>query len=79
MSKRIPIATARYNRYVTVEFDSGTDAKEFFYQLNELMGYDPRNGRLGPGTGLNWAARQLSAKHASKLTRSTRRARPAAS
>jgi hypothetical protein len=73
MSKLIPVATARYNRYVTVEFDSGADAKEFFYQLNELMGYDPRNGQLGPGTGLDWALPQLSAKRASKLTRSTRR------
>jgi hypothetical protein len=74
MSKPIPIATARYNRYVTVEFDSGTDAKEFFYQLCEQMGYDPRNGHLPPGTGLDWTLPQLSAKHASKLTRSTRRA-----
>ena len=64
MSKPMPIATARYSRYVTVEFDSGTDAKEFFYQLNELMGYDPRNGHYAPGTGLDWALPQLSAKRA---------------
>ena len=73
MSKPIPIATARYNRYVTVEFDSGTDAKEFFYQLQEQMGYDPRNGHYSPGTGLDWALPLLSAKRAPKLTRSTRR------
>jgi hypothetical protein len=35
-------ATARYTRYVTVKFDNGVDAKEFFYQLNEQLGYDPR-------------------------------------
>jgi hypothetical protein len=31
--------------------------KEFFYQLGEQMGYDPRKGKghLPPGTGLEWA------------------------
>src|SRR5262249_47053232 len=49
-----------------------TDAKEVFYQLNEVKGFHPRNRHLGPGTGLDWAARQLSAKNAPKLTRATR-------
>jgi hypothetical protein len=67
-----PISTARYaNRYVVVEFDNGTDAQEFFYQLGEQMGHDPRNGDYPPGTGLDWALRQLSTKHAEKLTRVT--------
>jgi hypothetical protein len=66
-----PIATARYNRYVVVEFDKGADAQEFFYQLSEQMGYDPRKGKghLPPGTGLEWALSQLGPKHASKLKR----------
>ena len=71
MTKPTPIATARYIRYVVVEFDSGVDAKEFFYQLGEQMGYNPRKGRgyLPPGTGLRWALRQLSSKNANGLTR----------
>lgn len=66
-----PIATARYNRYVVVEFDKGADAQEFFYQLCEQMGYDPRRGKrsLPPGTGLEWALRRLGPKHANKLKR----------
>jgi hypothetical protein len=71
-----PIATARYNRFVVVEFDKGADAKEFFYQLGEQMGYDPRNGHLPPGTGLEWALSQLGPKHASKLKRATSRRSP---
>jgi hypothetical protein len=63
-----PIRTARYNRYVVVEFEKGTDATEFFYQLNEQMGYDPP-ARLSPATGLEWALPLLSSKHANKLTR----------
>jgi hypothetical protein len=71
-----PIATARYNRYVVVEFDNSTDAQEFFYQLGEQMGYDPRKGRghLPPGTGLEWALPKLSTKHTNKLTRAASRA-----
>jgi len=68
------IATARYNRYVTVEFDNGSDAKEFFYRICQQMGYPtPWKGKsyMPSGTGLRWALRQLSAKHASKLTRRT--------
>jgi hypothetical protein len=68
----IPAATARYNLYTVVRHDNGNDATEFFYLLNELMGY-PR-GHLPPGTGLEWALAHLSAKHASKLTRGTRNA-----
>ena len=66
-----PIATARYNRYVVVEFDKGADAQEFFYQLGEQMGFDPRKGKghLPPGTGLEWALSRLAPKHASKLKR----------
>jgi hypothetical protein len=67
-----PIATARYNRYVVVEFDNGTDAQEFFYRLNEQMGYDPRSGHLSPGTGLKWALSQLGSKNTNKLTRAKR-------
>jgi hypothetical protein len=70
-----PKATARYTRYVVVEFDKGADAKEFFYQLGEQMGYDPRKGKghQPPGTGLEWALRQLGPKHANKLTRAASR------
>jgi hypothetical protein len=68
-----PIATARYNRYVVVEFDNGADAQDFFYRLNEQMGYDPSRGRLAPGTGLEWALPRLSNKHAKKLTRAASR------
>jgi hypothetical protein len=68
-----PIATARYNRYVVVEFDKGADAQEFFYQLGEQMGYNPRKGKgkgyLPPGTGLEWALSRLGPKHANKLKR----------
>jgi len=64
-----PIATARYNRYVVVEFDKGTDAKAFFYDLGEQMGYDPHKDHLPPGTGLEWTLSQLSPKHANKLKR----------
>jgi hypothetical protein len=65
------IANARYSRYVVVEFDSGKAAKEFFYRLGEEMGYEPRKGKnhYPPGTGLDWAMRQLSPKNAEKLTR----------
>jgi ABC-type tungstate transport system permease subunit len=75
MARHTAIATARYNRYVTIEFDNGTDAKEFFYWLGEQMGYDPRKGKghYPPGTGLDWTLRQLSSKHASKLSRSCKR------
>jgi hypothetical protein len=69
MTKPKPKATARYNRYVVVESDNGTDAREFFYQLGEQMGHSPRNGDLPLGTGLEWALSQLSTKHADKLTR----------
>jgi hypothetical protein len=62
---------ARYNRYVVVEFDKGADAQEFFYQLGEQMGYDPRKGKghLPPGTGLEWALRRLGPTRANKLKR----------
>ena len=70
-----PVAAARYNRYVVVEFDKGVDAKEFFYQLSEQMGYNPRTGkgkgRLPPGTGPEWALRLLSPQRAKGLTRKT--------
>jgi hypothetical protein len=33
MARHTAIATARYNRYVTVEFDNGSDVKEFFYRI----------------------------------------------
>lgn len=70
------VATARYNRYVTVEFDSGIDAKEFFYGLCQQMGYPtPWKGKgyMPSGTGLLWALRQLSPKHINELTRQRRR------
>ena len=73
MTKPKPIPTARYTRYVVVEFGNGADAKEFFYQLNEQMGYDPHSGHLSPGTGLEWALSQLGSKHANKLKRATSR------
>jgi hypothetical protein len=40
-----PIATARYNRYVVVDFDNGADGQEFFYQLGEQMGYSLRKAK----------------------------------
>jgi hypothetical protein len=46
-----------------------TDARDFFYQLGEQMGCDPRDRKYPPGTGLEWALAQLSKKHAKKLTR----------
>jgi hypothetical protein len=77
MTLATPRATSRYNRYVTVEFDSGADAQEFFYRLGEQMGFDPRNGNYPLGTGLDWALRQLSDKHDVELTRHVRKSDPA--
>jgi hypothetical protein len=56
-----------------------SDAKEFFYRLGEQMGYDPRLGRghLPPGTGLQWALRQLGPKRAGELTRAASKKRVA--
>jgi hypothetical protein len=73
-----PIATARYNRYVVVEFDKGADAQEFFYQLGEQMGHEPRKGKghQPPGTGLEWALRQLGPKRL-KQAAASGRAQPA--
>jgi hypothetical protein len=70
--KTKPIATARYNRHVVVEFDKDADAQEFFYQLCEQMGYDDARkgkGHLPSGTGLEWALRRLGPKRAKELTR----------
>ena len=56
---------------MVVEFKKGTDAKEFFYELGERMGYSPRMGKghYPPGTGLDWALARLGQKRAPKLTR----------